>query len=125
HAVAVAGADDDAQAGVAEVVVELLRGWVLLVLVQDLAELFPVLADGLRCRLLVQDVARVADPAEASVHADNADSLDSADLFLGLGHNLHLSLFETPSSGPYGVAAEDAGRPAGQAGNGEGAPVPA
>src|SRR5579884_953658 len=75
--ISVAGGDHDAQTGMAQVVAELLADGILVVFVEDVAEFVPALADGLGRLLLVQDVAGVADPAQAGVHADFADLLAS------------------------------------------------
>src|SRR5579884_417179 len=71
--IAVAGGYDDTETGMAQVVVELLADGVLLVLVEDVAERLPVLANGLGGRIGMQDVAGIADPAEAGIDADLAD----------------------------------------------------
>ncbi|GIW86363.1 MAG: hypothetical protein KatS3mg108_0687 [Isosphaeraceae bacterium] len=81
--VAVAGRDDDAEAGMAQVVVELLAAGILAALVQEVAECVPVFADGLRSGVGVQDVAGIADPAQSGVDADLPD------LFADVGSGFH------------------------------------
>src|SRR5579885_3259887 len=76
-AIPVAGGDHDAETGMAQVVAELLADGVLAVFAEDVAEFAPACADGLGRLLLVQDVAGVADPAQAGVNADFADLLAS------------------------------------------------
>src|SRR5262245_34199942 len=77
--IAVTGGYDETETGMAEVVVELLAGGILAV-AEDVAEFIPALADGFGWLVPVQDVAGIADPAEAGVDADLADAFRDVDI---------------------------------------------
>lgn len=76
--VAIASLDTDPETGMAEVVVELVRdGIYVIILVELVAELNPILPDVLRLLvpILVQDVAGIPNPAESGIHANHANLL--------------------------------------------------